>query len=154
MFLRKLCFLQSCQGDSGGPMVTEGPTGSMEIVGVVSWGRGNHLLLFRWLCFYSTKCLLQKVVQESLCLESTHASSTILIGSTRSWKTNVCVKREQDKEQTLLRSWWTRMTFSSLLISSNPWSREKLERTSSHYIVEPLFNLLNVIFFTIEPQAL
>lgn len=24
----------------GGPMVTEGETGSMEIVGIVSWGRG------------------------------------------------------------------------------------------------------------------
>ncbi|KAL7025999.1 hypothetical protein ACKWTF_013735 [Chironomus riparius] len=30
----------ACQGDSGGPMVTEGPTGSMEIIGIVSWGRG------------------------------------------------------------------------------------------------------------------
>lgn len=24
----------------GGPMVTEGPTGSMEVIGIVSWGRG------------------------------------------------------------------------------------------------------------------
>ncbi|KAG5671024.1 hypothetical protein PVAND_001242 [Polypedilum vanderplanki] len=30
----------ACQGDSGGPMVSEGPTGSMEVVGIVSWGRG------------------------------------------------------------------------------------------------------------------
>lgn len=34
-----VCFI-SCQGDSGGPMVTEGSTGSMEVVGIVSWGRG------------------------------------------------------------------------------------------------------------------
>ena len=30
----------ACQGDSGGPMHMEGTSGSMEIVGVVSWGRG------------------------------------------------------------------------------------------------------------------
>jgi guanylate cyclase len=30
----------ACQGDSGGPMHMEGASGSMEIVGVVSWGRG------------------------------------------------------------------------------------------------------------------
>lgn len=30
----------ACQGDSGGPMHMEGATGSMEIVGLVSWGRG------------------------------------------------------------------------------------------------------------------
>lgn len=30
----------ACQGDSGGPMHIEGATGSMEIVGLVSWGRG------------------------------------------------------------------------------------------------------------------
>ena len=28
------------QGDSGGPMQMEGATGSMELIGVVSWGRG------------------------------------------------------------------------------------------------------------------
>lgn len=28
------------QGDSGGSMQMEGPTGSMEVIGVVSWGRG------------------------------------------------------------------------------------------------------------------
>lgn len=31
---------QQFQGDSGGPMHKEGPTGSMDIIGVVSWGRG------------------------------------------------------------------------------------------------------------------
>lgn len=30
----------ACQGDSGGPMTYEGESGSMEIIGVVSWGRG------------------------------------------------------------------------------------------------------------------
>lgn len=30
----------ACQGDSGGPMHYEGDTGSMEVIGVVSWGRG------------------------------------------------------------------------------------------------------------------
>lgn len=30
----------ACQGDSGGPMNFEGKTGSMEVIGVVSWGRG------------------------------------------------------------------------------------------------------------------
>lgn len=30
----------ACQGDSGGPMHMEGVTGSMEIIGLVSWGRG------------------------------------------------------------------------------------------------------------------
>jgi secreted trypsin-like serine protease len=30
----------ACQGDSGGPMLAEGVTGSMELIGVVSWGRG------------------------------------------------------------------------------------------------------------------
>lgn len=30
----------SLQGDSGGPMHMEGSTGSMEVIGVVSWGRG------------------------------------------------------------------------------------------------------------------
>lgn len=30
----------ACQGDSGGPMAMEGATGSMEVIGVVSWGRG------------------------------------------------------------------------------------------------------------------
>lgn len=28
-------------GDSGGPMHYEGKTGSIEVIGVVSWGRGN-----------------------------------------------------------------------------------------------------------------
>ena len=32
--------LSYSEGDSGGPMVSEGSTGSMEIVGIVSWGRG------------------------------------------------------------------------------------------------------------------
>lgn len=31
----------ACQGDSGGPMHYEGESGSMEVIGVVSWGRGN-----------------------------------------------------------------------------------------------------------------
>lgn len=31
----------ACQGDSGGPMHFEGQTGSMEVIGVVSWGRGE-----------------------------------------------------------------------------------------------------------------
>lgn len=30
----------ACQGDSGGPMQMKGPTGSMELIGIVSWGRG------------------------------------------------------------------------------------------------------------------
>ncbi|XP_058056054.1 transmembrane protease serine 9-like [Anopheles bellator] len=30
----------ACQGDSGGPMHKMGPLGSMEVIGVVSWGRG------------------------------------------------------------------------------------------------------------------
>lgn len=30
----------ACQGDSGGPMQYEGQTGSMEIIGITSWGRG------------------------------------------------------------------------------------------------------------------
>lgn len=33
----------ACQGDSGGPMHFEGQTGSMEVIGVVSWGRGKGL---------------------------------------------------------------------------------------------------------------
>lgn len=28
------------KGDSGGPMTLEGESGSMEVIGVVSWGRG------------------------------------------------------------------------------------------------------------------
>lgn len=34
----------ACQGDSGGPMHYEGETGSMEVIGVVSWGRGNKII--------------------------------------------------------------------------------------------------------------
>ncbi|XP_055371669.1 transmembrane protease serine 9-like [Condylostylus longicornis] len=30
----------ACQGDSGGSAIAEGPSGSAEIIGVVSWGRG------------------------------------------------------------------------------------------------------------------
>lgn len=30
----------ACQGDSGGPLQFQGPTGSMEVIGITSWGRG------------------------------------------------------------------------------------------------------------------
>ncbi|KAL5285032.1 hypothetical protein ACFFRR_007020 [Megaselia abdita] len=30
----------ACQGDSGGPMLYDAPSGSTEIIGIVSWGRG------------------------------------------------------------------------------------------------------------------
>lgn len=33
----------ACQGDSGGPMTYEDEGGSMEVIGVVSWGRGMCL---------------------------------------------------------------------------------------------------------------
>lgn len=36
----------ACQGDSGGPMHYEGETGSLEVIGVVSWGRGMPCDIF------------------------------------------------------------------------------------------------------------
>lgn len=54
----------ACQGDSGGPMHFEGQTGSMEVIGVVSWGRGmgcdfSGVLVFTLLCFETIfKCLI------------------------------------------------------------------------------------------------
>lgn len=33
----------ACQGDSGGPMTYEDEGASMEVIGVVSWGRGMCL---------------------------------------------------------------------------------------------------------------
>lgn len=43
----------ACQGDSGGPMQFEGQTGSMEVIGVVSWGRGM-LIYDYFLIFFSS----------------------------------------------------------------------------------------------------
>lgn len=47
------------QGDSGGAMHKEGPTGSMDIIGVVSWGRGCgkfiHVLIHNQLKLFNCR---------------------------------------------------------------------------------------------------
>lgn len=90
----------ACQGDSGGPMHFEGKTGSMEVIGVVSWGRGSFNI---YLKFYITRITKSndfylQAAQDQNFRVFTLALLIFCHGFKRNWAQHACAHQKKESE--------------------------------------------------------